>query len=160
MDEGGRLYAGYMGDVEAVKAVRVEDSWITKEVRVIEPAAAPYAGYEPEKLIEEGSYRARQKKKPARIIRRERIEEEIREMPRVTTEYPGDITISTPEPYVIPVERATVRAPVGPMLVAGEGPPVGVKPVVAGLDFRVDSGVRKLLFLGVVASIVKGLSKS
>ena len=67
-----------------------------------------YKGYAPELLIEEGSYRAFQPVQPVRITIREKIEDHIREQPIVTTTYDSGITISTPEPYVIPVERTRV----------------------------------------------------
>ena len=53
-----------------------------------------YKGYAPELLIEEGSYRAFQPVQPVRITIRDKIEDHLREQPRVSTTYDSGITIT------------------------------------------------------------------
>ena len=164
--------------VEAVRAYQVTATPLSEKVREIEvervgapPVAATVDVVDPvTRVVTEKKVRRRRLKSETKdiaetyeVAREELVAEGYRpediETPFV--DLGGTAATGFKPPYVLHEMEEAAGVPVeerAPETEPYREPVERVKPVVEGLNFRADSGLRKLLFMAVVASIVKSLA--
>ena len=163
----------------AVKAYQVTATPLSEKVREIEKervGAPPVSAVYPETPFFEEKGLAKKKVKRQRlksetkditetyeVAREELVAEGYRpediETPFV--DLGGTAATGFKPPYVLHEMEEAAGVPVeerAPETEPYREPVERVKPVVEGLNFRADSGLRKLLFMAVVASVVKSLA--